>query len=118
MTRQEFRELFHTALHEAAKNAEQQLSQPVPHKFIIQLHGAGYHGNLLDSAEAVDNIYLDENRFYRMIDVSVIEVDKDHCVVFVRVSAHQPGTFDQTWNSPPGSGPFKQLRAQHIKVMV
>lgn len=40
MTKQEFRELFYTALHEAAKHAEQQLSQPVPHTLVIQLHGA------------------------------------------------------------------------------
>ena len=39
-----------------------------------------------------------------------------HTDIFARVSGHAPGSFDQTWNEPPGTGPFKQLIAEHIRV--
>jgi hypothetical protein len=65
----------------------------------------------------VDRLYLGEGRFYRIIDVAVIEIAEDYTICFVRASDHAPGTFEQTWNSPAGSGPFKQLIAKEIRVI-
>jgi hypothetical protein len=117
MTRDEFGRLFESALETAATNAQGILKRKVPRSFGIRLHGAGHRGErVMDVNAAANALYLGENRFYRIIDVCVVEVSGDVSTVFVRASAHQPGSLEETWNDPPGSGPFKQLWAQEIKV--
>ena len=71
---------------------------------------------MVEPGAAIHDLYLGTDRFYRIIDVAVIEVGKGHTTVFVRASDHKPASFEQTWNDPPGSGPFKQLIADSIKV--
>jgi hypothetical protein len=116
MNKENFRILFERALMQAAIYAEQQLDRQISSRFIIELHGAKYRGVPLDVTSATDKLYLDEDHFYRIIDVAVIEVGEDYTKIFVRASSHHPATFDQTWNNPPGMGPFKQLRSQQIKI--
>jgi hypothetical protein len=117
MTKEEFRGLFKDALEAAARNAEEQLGHTVPRSFRILLHGAGHPGDLMDPAAAVDALYLGEELFYRIIDLAVVKVGKHFTTVFVRASGHRPGPFEQTWNTPPGTGPFKQLIAEKIKIV-
>ena len=113
MTREEYRELFQRSLNIAADNAEAKLPKPIPRSFLIALHSFGYDDQLLSVDEAVDKMYLGCDRFYRIIDVAVIEVSSNESVAFVRVSGHAPDTFGATWD-PTGSGPFKQLIADKI----
>jgi hypothetical protein len=61
----------------------------------------------------VDKIYVGSDRFYRIIDVAIIEVLSNEYVAFVRVSGHAPDALGVTWD-PTGSGPFKQLIAEKI----
>src|SRR6266508_326881 len=116
MTFEEFNMLFQEALHTAVKNAEEQLHKKIPLTMEIVLHGAGHSGDVMDPFTAAKELYLGEEKFYRIIDVSVVKVSKKKSTIFVRVSAHTPGTLNQTWNNPPGNGPFKQLIAKEIKV--
>jgi hypothetical protein len=116
MTKQDFGELFKAALELAALNAEERLGHAVPRNVKVVLHGAGYSGALMSPEEALDTIYLGEDLFYRIIDVAIIEVGQETAKVFLRVSQHDPGNFSQTWNTPPGSGPFKQLVADEITI--
>lgn len=115
MTKNEFRTLFEDALELAAVNAEKKLGRKVPRNFKIVFFGGGHSGALLDPNSALDILYLGEDLFYRIVDISVKEVDKVSTRVYVRVSQHKPSEFSQTWNDPPGSGPFKQLIAENIK---
>ena len=66
--------------------------------------------------DAVEEVYLGPDRFYQVIDVAVRRVSKDACTVFMGVSGHPPGSLNQTWNQPHGSGPFKQVVADEVKV--
>ena len=109
MTKAEFKRRFAGALEEAATLADEQLGRPVPRHFVIRLYGAGHRGDVVSVTTAAGALYLAEDRFYRIIDVGVVEVCPDTTTIFVRASAHEPSRWDQTWNSPPGSGPFKQL---------
>jgi hypothetical protein len=113
VTIEEFRELFQRALNIAADNAEANLPKSIPRSFLVALHSFGYDDKLLSVDEAVDKMYLGNDRFYRIIDVAVIEVSLNDSVVFVRVSGHAPGPLGATWD-PTGSGPFKQLIAEKI----
>jgi len=116
MTFEEFNKLFYEALHTALKNAEEQLQKKIPLNMEVALHGAGHSGELIDPLTAAKELYLGEEKFFRIIDVAVVKVSHNKTTIFVRASAHEPSTFDQTWNNPPGSGPFKQLLPTDIKV--
>ena len=117
MKKQEFQQLFENALELAAINAEKQLKRQVSRNFIILLYGGGYSGSLMTSLEVLDHLYLGEQRFYRIIDVAVVEVGSISSKVFLRISQHDPTNFGSTWNNPPGSGPFKQLVAESIHIV-
>lgn len=117
MNKEDFKSLFERELETAAKNAESSLGRSVPRKFEIELHGLPPHSPVLEERAALDLIYFDANRFYRVINVSVCKVSKDTTTIHMVVSGHPPSTFAETWNQPPGSGPFKQVFAKEIKVV-
>lgn len=111
-----FETLFNAAIEAALQHAEQQLGRSVPRDITVQLHGAGHSGEELKPTIVLDELYLGGDLFYKIIDVAVIAVRRYQTLIFVRVSSHAPGLFDQTWNTPPGSGPFKQLIAETIQL--
>lgn len=117
MTKDEFNHLFELTMEQAAQNADQKLGSIVPRHFEILLFGAGHSRDRMSPQLAVDILYLGEDKFYRVIDVAVIEVRRHTTTLYVRASGHQPSSFEETWNTPPGSGPFKQLIAKEIKVL-
>ncbi|HVC60613.1 MAG TPA: hypothetical protein VND19_09670 [Acetobacteraceae bacterium] len=113
MTKTEFRELFLRALNIAADNAEAKLAEPVPRSFPVELHAPGCAGRVVNADEAAAQLYLGDDRFYRLIDVAVLRVLPDETVVFVRVSGHRPDSFDHSFD-PSGMGPFKRILAEHV----
>jgi hypothetical protein len=63
----------------------------------------------------VDELYVGPDRFYRVVDVGVVEVQRDRTVIFMCVSGHPPSSFADTWNQPKGAGPFKQIESAVIR---
>ena len=116
MTKSEYLSIFETALDVAAKNAESMLGFPIPKMYEIGFHGLAPSSRSLSKEAAFEALYLGPDRFFRIIDISVRRVSNQVCTVFLRVSSHPPGSFDQTWNQPAGSGPFKQVLASEIEV--
>ena len=117
MTRDDFKVLFDQAIAKAIENAKQKLGRQIPQDVQILLHGAGHSGDLLSRVDALDALYLGEDKFYLVIDVAVVAVSNQLTRVFVRASNHRPGSFEQTWNDPPGSGPFKQVISKEIGLI-
>jgi hypothetical protein len=115
VTKDEFARRFGEALEVAAANAEARFRRPIPRNFRIELHGANHIRDLMEPAAAVDALYLDEDRFYVIIDLAVLGVGPSWTTVFTRVSGHAPGPWEKTWNDPPGSGPFKQLLSAELR---
>jgi hypothetical protein len=116
MTKDEFKALFDRALELAAENAEKKLGRPIPRKFEIEMHAFAPHPRMLQKNDALETIYLGPDLFYRIIDVAVTRVGKDKSIVFMRISGHEPGPMNKTWNQPIGSGPFKQLLPDEVKL--
>jgi hypothetical protein len=114
MRKQRFRGLFMRALREAASMTKIRLHRSVPDKFLIELHGPRTHGEIVSVDQAVDRLYLDNDRFYRIIDIAIIRVTPANTVAFVRVSGHSPGPFSETWD-PDGLGPFKEILLQNVE---
>jgi hypothetical protein len=117
MSREEFKILFDQALEAAAQNAEKKLGRPVPRQFEIELHGLAPHSRILARDLAFEQVYINPNQFYRVIDVSLRRVSKDMSTVCMVISGHTPGPLSQTWNQPPGSGPFKQVLANEVEAI-
>lgn len=118
MKKQQFRQLFDLFLEEAAQDAEIVLGCKMPRVFEVLLNGSGYSNYLTTVATACDQLYLGEDKFYRVIDIGVVAVSKEKITIFVRASSHSPTGFENTWNTPMGSGPFKLLgTALHIKLL-
>lgn len=116
MTKERFRALFEHALEVAAQNAETRLGRPVPRRFVIEFHGLAPHSRMLTPDDAFGEIYLGPELFFRIIDIAVKSVTKEACVVFMAISGHAPGPLTQTWNQPPGNGPFKQVLSAEVKL--
>jgi hypothetical protein len=114
MTKIEFRRLFLQALEAAAESAEARLGRSIPRLFDIELHATGASDRTMSIDQALDHIYLGNDRFYRIIDVAIRRVLPRKSVAFVRVSGHPPGPFSQTWD-PSDLGPFKQIIATTIE---
>ena len=112
--KQQFRELFETALNEAAENAECVLHTNISRDFLIELHLYGVR--LCDVDTALDNLYLGEDRAYKVIDVAVLRVESDKTIVFVRVSGHDPVPWEETYQADKLKGPFKQMIYEDLKL--
>ena len=114
MTKGEFSQLFLRALSAAADNAEARLNRPIPRSFLIELHAPRSLGRTVGVGQALDELYLGSDRFYRIIDIAVRRLLPGQSIAFVRVSGHSPGPFSQTWD-PSDLGPFKQIAASTIE---
>jgi hypothetical protein len=114
VTEHEFSRLFERVLEAAVVLAEQKLGRTLPRKLLIELHGAGYPGRSMTVPAALSALYLDTDRFYRVIDVGVIRMSQDAVTVFVRASGHAPDRWENTWD-PGTMGPFKVILAEVIK---
>jgi hypothetical protein len=118
MTKDKFMEVFLAAVETAAKNVEKQYSVQLPRKFEFEFYGFGHNGTTLDVDEVMNKIYLGDDLFIFLIDLGVKKATKTTTTVFVGVSGHKPqARFEDTWNTPPGSGPFKQIISLQFQVV-
>lgn len=115
MTRIEFEELFSKALDIAAKNAEEYFGISVPRDFRIALRNPRSE-TVLRVKHCLEQLYLGEDRFFRVIDLAVTKVLGGVTTVFVRPSDHPPATFPMTAHFDEGMGPFHQLISAEIEV--
>lgn len=58
--------------------------------------------------EALDFLWLESDRFYRIVDVGVFAGEDEPPVLFVRKSGQRPSSFSETWD-PADLGPFKSV---------
>ncbi len=115
MNREEFKRLFRQNIDEAIAKTRQITSINFPEEVEIELYAPGESGSRMSIEDGVDILFLGEDKFYRLIDVSVLKVEKRKLVIFVRVSGHAPSDFRKTWNTPPGNGPFKVMVPMNVE---
>ena len=115
MNKNEFGLLFSRKLNEAILFAEN-LTRLTATQIVIELHGAGFGGKLMSLDEAEKLMFIDEKTSYQIIDIGVKAWVKGQWQVFVRISDHPPSSFEKTWNTPLGSGPFKVFEPYRIEI--
>ena len=84
---------------------------------MVVLHGADHSSFVTTLDNAIDTLYLDRDQFYRIIDIAVTGIAPNATRIFMRASNHPPSTFDKTWNTPIGQGPFKILLSDKVEVL-
>lgn len=111
VTKDAFRKLFESIIENAAKNAELIFKIHVPRTIHIEIIGAGRPRRILPPDVAVDELFINESKFWGAIDVCVTEINTTYqfSIITLTVSGYEPRPFEDTWNTPPGNGPFKQV---------
>jgi hypothetical protein len=75
---------------------------------LVEYHGRPNPRPAVTVAQALDLLWLSPDRFYVVIDVSVILDGANPPLLFVRPSGHEPIQFSATW-APDDLGPFKAM---------
>ena len=101
------------AIETACKFAEKSLGRKLGRDVVVRMYGDGLGGVDVSPNEFVGRAFISEEVFYRLIDVSVVEVVGTQPVVFARISDHEPASLSKSWGGE--RGPFKQLYAQRIE---
>jgi hypothetical protein len=109
---EEFKVLFIQQLEIATENAEKDLDRQIPRDYEVLLYAPRYSGVIVDVNKAVSALFIEDTRFYRIIDIAILQISNKKSRVFARVSGDDPVPFESTWNTPQGSGPFKHIIAQ------
>ncbi|MCA0453659.1 MAG: hypothetical protein LCI00_06775 [Chloroflexi bacterium] len=113
MTKDEYKDLFMSALERAIENADNQLGYKVPREIKIILFDKKNKGDTVDFITALDSLYLKNGKSYYVIDVGVRDVYPTFIKVFVRCSGHTPVEYEEVWVSPDdGTKLFKQVLPQ------
>lgn len=117
MTKDEYKDLFMSALERAIENANNQLGYKVPREIKINLFDKKNKGDTIDFISAFDSLYLDDGRSYYVIDVGVWKVYPTFIKIFLRCSGHTPVEYDAVWVSDDdGTKLFKQVLPQ-IRIL-
>lgn len=114
MDKEQFRALFTKALEAAVVAAQEAHNCLLQRPLRVELHGAGSPGTRMTPDQALENLFINDNLFWRIIDVAVIGANEEFTIMFVRASGHTPSPWDQTWD-PDGAGPFQVTVAGAIR---
>lgn len=118
VNKSEYQKIFELALENASKNAEKAFHVDVPRRFHIELRGASISYRVLPSENVVDAIFIEENQFWLLINVMVIEVslEANLTIISLNITGHGPGTFEQTFSYSDGKVPFHQVLPLELKL--
>ena len=112
ISKQAFAEIFLKAINKAKDEAEKHFNLMLPAGVRVELHFKGVTN--LSFADAVDKLFISDEQFFAIIDVSVKEVSGDSTLFFVRVSGHPPVSYSETWGAD-GMGPFHTMVPNSIQ---
>jgi hypothetical protein len=110
MNRESFKKVFEEAIEKAILAQEEIQNRQLPRNFEVQFYGMDVSGEIIDVDLATDLLYIGEDEFVYLVDIAALGANSKVTRFFVRVSGYPPkATFEETYNDPPGSGPFKQV---------
>lgn len=109
LTKEIFRDLLLECIRITTDTAQKDVAEPLPEKLSLELAAFGQAGKITTLDEVLSFLYV-QGTFPRIVDVAVKGVTKDATLIWIRPSAH-PYVSDirETWNQPPGMGPFKSI---------
>jgi hypothetical protein len=109
LSREQFEALLDAAVERTVEVAQRDVAEPLPPSRRYRLRSFGFDDEDLSLDAIADLLYFD-GTFPPIVDVSVRGIAGDATLIWLIVPGY-PWTseLEQTWNDPPGSGPFKSL---------
>lgn len=109
LTKETFRDLLLECIRITMDTAQKDIADPLPEKWSLELAAFGQAGKIASLDEVLAFLYV-QGTFPRIVDIAVRGFTKDATLIWIRPSAH-PYVSDikETWNQPPGMGPFKSI---------
>lgn len=108
MTKNDFSLLLEQALARALASFSTVCGETIDPPTNFEVHSPSCSPCMLSLQDAVNAIFIDPLRFYRIIDIGLIPNGDGSSIGFIRVSGHRPGPYEETFN-PKDLGPFKIL---------
>ena len=109
LTKEAFRDLLLKCIRTAIERAQKDIADPLPEQWSLELAAFGQAGKITPLEEVLSFLHV-HGTFPRIVDVGVRGVTKDTTLIWIRPSAHPYiSDMQETWNPPPGTGPFKSI---------
>lgn len=115
MNKEIFSDIFHSSIIIALDMCRNKYHKFIPSDFLIKISLMKNKEKLHSFNEAVNIIYINDNEFYKSIDIFVKEIFEGKSIIFVAVSGHDPDIYDNTWDRDY-LGPFKPTVLENIKL--
>lgn len=110
MSLDEFSELFASVLEQIANEVGETLGA---RRVTVSLQGPSTPA--VSVRAAAEQLYVDENRFWRIIDVGLFETTENYVRFVVIRTGFPAGPWEKTWNAATGWGPFKKIIYVHVR---
>ena len=111
---EQFAQLLARELERAVRVVEMSLGRPLARPVRARLGSPDAAPTVPE--EALQALYLGPDRFFRAIELRVVEIGPTHTDVAIQPSGHAPVPFDRTASYATGAGPFTHALAAEIRT--
>jgi hypothetical protein len=109
ITREMLRDLLFRCIDMTLKSVQREVTEPLPQQLCFELAAFGQAGREISLEEVLSFIYVN-GTFPRIIDVAIRGTTEKCTLIWIRPSSHAyVNNIADTWNQPPGMGPFKSI---------
>lgn len=109
ITSETLRELLKKCINTTIENVQKEISDPLPRTLYLELAAFGRSGKEASLEEVMSYLYID-GTFPQVVDIGIKGISKGSTLIRIRPSSHTyVREISDTWNQPPGMGPFKSI---------
>jgi hypothetical protein len=109
ITREVLYDLLFRCIHISLETAQREVAEPLPEQLRLELPAFGQAGREASLEEVLAALYID-GTFPRVVDVAIRGIINKRTIIWIRPSGHAyVSDITDTWNQPPGTGPFKSI---------
>ena len=108
-SKEAMRQLLEKCITMTVEEAQKEVSDPLPTQLYLGLEAFGQRGKESSFDEVLSFLYRN-GTFPRVVDIAVRGIKDGRTFIWIRPSGHaHVSDFSQTWNTPAGMGPFKNI---------
>ena len=109
ITYETLHDLLNKAIDATMEIAQKEISDPLPGQLYLDLAAFGRSGKESSLEEVMSLLYVN-GKFPRVVDIGIKGITKGTTIIWIRPSGHSyVSNIAETWNQPPGMGPFKSI---------
>jgi hypothetical protein len=109
ITREVLRDLLDQCIDMTLKTVQGEVAEPLPEQICLELATFGRSGRTSSLEEVLSLLYIN-GTFPRVVDIAIKGIARECTIIWIRPSGHAyVSDITDTWNQPPGMGPFKSI---------